>query len=266
VKVGGGLSYVTGPMGSGKSLFAVRHIVAYLTSARYVVTNVELMPDAMERIAHHIARTSGRAKRARIADNLRRYYVFERDLEEGMRYRPPRSTVEGRALFIWDESQNDLNNRSYRQRDDKFRNEATGGNALLEWATQLRKLGYAGYLLSQHHENTDAQLRRVCNYLVRLQNQREQVRLLGMRVTPWPLFLAYWYPSHTGLTHTRVQPVRVDRYLLSWHRHLYDTHGLYHGLAALPDRDWIELPHGGLPARASVPELPGGAVAGELPA
>ena len=248
MKVGGGLNYVTGPMGAGKSLFGVRTITRYLMTHRYAITNVELLPDAFDRIARHVAPLGSVEKRRRIADGLRRFYVFERDLEQAMRYMPPRGREEGRALLMWDESQNDLNNRSYRARDEKFKNEKSGGNAMLEWATQFRKLGYSAFLLSQHHENTDAQLRRVCNHLVRLQNQRENVRLLGVRVTPIPLFIAAWYPAHLAVSagkQTQPKPVKIDRYFLSWHRNLYDTHGLYHGLEAMPDHDWIMLPVGG---------------------
>jgi hypothetical protein len=247
VKVGGGLNYVTGPMGAGKSLYGVRCIVEALIGGRYCVTNIELVPDAPERIARHYAPVSPRKRRA-IADKCRRYYVHETDLAEAIRYRLP-GTGEARGLFMWDEGHNDLNNRSWRERRELFKNERTGGDVLLEWATQLRKLGFVGFLLSQHMDNTDAALRRVCNFAVRLQNQREQIRLLGMRATPWPLFLAYWYPANIGLAGSRIPPVKIERYFLSWHRNLYDTFGLFHGL----DTDAHEalglhrLPEGGRP-------------------
>jgi hypothetical protein len=146
---------------------------------------------------------------------------------------------------VWDEGHNDLNNRSWR--DD-------GRAAILEWGTQLRKLGFLGFLLSQHADNTDAALRRICNYRIRLQNQREATRVLGMRITPWPLFIASWYQTHAALpsAHLRAQPLRVERYFLGWHRHLYDTHGLYHGLAAEDDEAgvlWLPMP-GGRPSAA----------------
>jgi len=228
VKVGGGLNYVTGPMGAGKSLYGVRSITNALLSRQYVVTNVELVPDFAWRIAHHVAPLSSR-KRRKVADTCMRYYVYETALEQAIGYRLP-GRGEARGVFIWDEGHNDLNNRSWRERRNKFANERTGGDVLLEWATQLRKLGFVGFLLSQHMDNTDAALRRVCNFAVRLQNQREQTRLLGLRVTPWPLFLAYWYPANIGLAGQRIPPVKVERYFLSWHRKLYDTFGLFHGL------------------------------------
>jgi hypothetical protein len=236
VKIGGGLNYVTGPMGSGKSFYGVRRIVEAVTTGRYVVTNVELHEDAFERIALHVARFSAtKPMRAKYAARFRSLYVFETELAEAVKYRLP-GKGEARGMFVWDEAHNDLNNRSWRE---------DGRRELLTWATQLRKLGYVGYLLSQHADNTDAALRRVCNFQVRLQNQREQTRALGFRITPWPLFLAIWLPTNTPLV-SKVKPLKVERYFLDWHRHLYDTHGLYHGVAELDDdQGVIRLPEGG---------------------
>jgi hypothetical protein len=36
---------------------------------------------------------------------------------------------------------------------------------------------------------------------------------------------------------SKQKPVRVERYVLSWHRKLYDTHGLFHGLAATAEEN-----------------------------
>jgi len=256
VKVGGGLNYVVGPMGSGKSLYGVRKIVRYLLEGRYVVTNVELRPEAFDLIARRtvIGRPWTYRRRRRIADRLRSFYIYETDLQEAVKYRVPGSG-EARALFVWDETHNDLNNRNWRERA-KLHATDRGTDSLLEWATQLRKLGFVGYLLSQHHENTDAALRRVCSFLVRMQNQKEQTRILGMRITPWPLFLAAWYPTNVPLSE-KVKPMQVERYFLGWHRNLYDTLGLYHGLAVLDDTEQVVLlPVGGraLPGAAGKPD------------
>jgi hypothetical protein len=243
MNVGGGLNYVTGPMGAGKTLYAVRAIVDAVTTSRYVITNVELLPDAFERIAAHVGRlVTGKRDRGQLAERLAARYVYETDLAQAMKYRLPGSG-EGRGLFIWDEGHNDLNNRDWRKE---------GRDDILRWATQLRKLGFVGFLLSQHADNTDAALRRVCNYQVRLQNQREQTRVLGMRITPWPLFLAYWYPAHLGLARQQIPPTRVERYFLGWHKNLYDTHGLFHGLDA-GEFAGETIMLGALPAGASVP-------------
>lgn len=246
MKLGGGLNYVTGPMGSGKSLYGVRRIREYVMSGRYVVTNVELYPWAFDLMAKRAGRFLSSAERRRIAARLQSFYIYEADLHEAMRYRVP-GKGEARALFIWDETHNDLNNRNWRD---------NGRGEILEWATQLRKLGYVGFLLSQHHENTDAALRRVCNWLVRLRNQRESHRVFGLRATPWPLFLAEWYMTNVPGSQG-VKPTKVERYFLDWHRTLYDTHGLFHGLDQADDDELvIRLPEGGrLTPLASAPAI-----------
>lgn len=211
-------------MGAGKSLYGVRNIVGGLLQGKYCVTNVELREDAFERIAHKVARYS-KAKQSRLIDRLGAQYIYTEDLYEARNYRLP-GTGEARGLLVWDESHNDLNNRDWRESENR--------KEILKWGTQLRKLGFLGLLLSQHADNTDVALRRICNYVVRLQNQREQMRVLGLRVTPWPLFLASWYPAHVPIRTQKgglgVQPIKVERYFLDWHRHLYDTFGIFHGL------------------------------------
>lgn len=254
MKVGGGLYYVTGPMGSGKSLFGVRQGVDAIVHGRYWITNQRLYavgdekcPEgAFVRIARHYARTASKRRIAQLAAAYESFYVYETDINQACRYRVP-GKGESRAVFAWDETHNDLNNRTYKDREQ----------GLLEWATQLRKLGFVGFLLSQHHSNTDAQLRRIANGLVALVNQREQHRVLGMRLRFLPpLFLAYWLPlSNVGTG--PIQPWRVDRYPLTWHRKLYDTLDLYHGLAASDASGGsIVLPAGGRPRVASATPPP----------
>jgi hypothetical protein len=232
VKVGGGLNYCEGPMGAGKTFYGVRRIVEAMLRGQYAVTNVELRPGWEKNVVNHVARFRTPQKKARMANQLAQLYRYEEDLEAAMKYRLPGSG-EARGIFLWDEGQNVLNNREWK---------AEGRKEILMWSTQLRKLGFVGFLLSQHADNTDAALRRVCNFRIRLQNQREQTRAFGVRVTPWPLFLAVWTPANTPLV-SKVKPVKVERYFLSWHRHLYDTFGLFHGLAAPEeDDDLIYLP------------------------
>jgi hypothetical protein len=224
-------------MGAGKSLYGVRRIVESVCMEQYAVTNIELLPGWADRVAAHFARYRSKKARSQIARKLEGFYVYETALEEAMRYRLPPGRGEARGVFVWDETHNDLNNRRWRDE---------GRGDVLRWGTQLRKLGFAGFLLSQHADNTDAALRRICSFVVRLQNQREQTRALGIRVTPWPLFLAAWYPTNVPLS-DKLKPTKVERYFLGWHRHLYDTLGLYHGLADVdePDSGVIVLPRGG---------------------
>jgi zonular occludens toxin Zot len=232
---GGGLNYVVGPMGAGKSLFGVRAIVASICKGNYAVSNVRLVDGWAERVCRKEFprdwHRGGDRRRRRLAW-LEGHYIFERSLEEAMRYRVP-GRGEARAVFVWDETHNDLNNRDYQGHGatkDLREAEKERRRLVLRWATQLRKLGFVGYLLSQHQENTDAQLRRVCNHIIRLQNQRARGgfgALLPGRLT---LFLAYWYPAHLADGTRKVEALRFERYVLPWHRHLYDSWETFHGL------------------------------------
>jgi hypothetical protein len=284
---GGGLNYVVGPMGSGKSMFGVRVIVRYLAAGRYVVTNCRLLPGWERAVREkHYPRARSAEAAAAVEAKLRRLYVYEPTLRQAMRYRVPcascgRSTrecghsgpdQEGRAVFVWDETHNDLNNRDYQGHgvDASMRaHEKERRRLVLRWATQLRKLGYTGYLLSQHQENTDAQLRRVCNYIIRLQNQRSRGIgiLLPKRLA---LFLVYWYPAHLADGSMRVQSVRKERYFLPWHRRLYDSWEPFDGLDdGLSDEDTpillgYESPAGAGPASAGAPASLAAAAASSL--
>jgi hypothetical protein len=221
VKASGGLTYVTGPMGSGKSLFGCRKMGDAFMQGKYVVTNVALRPGWAERIARHTPQVMANPftfrKRVRLYESL---YVFTTELQEATAFRVP-GKKESRALLVWDEAHNDANNRDWMEENRKF---------IVKWATQLRKLGFAGYLLSQHRDNTDAALRRIANFEVRLRNQRESVRVLGMKVSPIPFFLAVWMPANMPKVTRGDQIIHIERYFLSWHKKLYDTLDLYHGL------------------------------------
>jgi len=250
MNVGGGVSYIVGPMGSGKTLRAVRGIVKAVCNRQYVVTNIQLLDGWEYTVATHIARTASRAKKERIAKKIRGYYIFVEELDHAFNLITSTEipgSGEGRAKLYWDESQNDLNNRTWRGKssdDKKRREEAENRVEILEVATQFRKLGIEGYILSQHQDNTDVAIRRSCNWVIRLQNQREQMRTLGIRITPWPLFLAFWYPSNVVIG--KAQPVKTERYFLDWHRKIYDTMGLYHGVANRAENGRVPLPADGL--------------------
>jgi hypothetical protein len=285
----GGLNYVVGPMGSGKSMFGVRQIVAALLRGQYVITNVRLLDGWAEQLVkwHYGGDYRDPGRRAAAIAKLEGHYVFERALRTAMRYRVPcvrcggdtrtcghvGPDQEGRAVFVWDETHNDLNNRDYQGYGDtrEARDaEKERRRIVIRWATQLRKLGFVGFLLSQHHENTDAQLRRVCNHIIRLQNQRQSEGLWLARLLPrrFTVFLVYWYPAHlaTGVPEHLIKPIRFDRYLLPRERVLYDSWETFHGVDELDGEDApILLPAGGLgssekaggaPADAGEPAVP----------
>lgn len=277
----GGLSYVVGTMGSGKSMFGVKMIVQALVSGKYVVTNCALLPGWSEKVVDWYLPTRNQGERAARARCLEGLYIYEQSILTAMRYRPPcakcgaswegsglpcghsGSFQEGRAFFVWDETHNDLNNRDWdgagdskeERQEDKRRK-----RLLIRWATQLRKLGYVGYLLSQHHENTDKQLQRVCNFIIRVQNQRNSEGVWLARLLPprFALFLVFHYPAHLATdsgSFGRQAHTKFERYFLPRERHLYDSWATYHGIddESSLETSPIALPSGGRPQLVAVP-------------
>jgi hypothetical protein len=277
MKASPGLNYVTGPMGAGKSYFGVRQIVRAIMRGKYVITNVLLREDWARLVAKHASPLSYRlnfipldflgAKYRRRKIFYESLYIYETELERAMKYRVP-GKKEGRAVFVWDEAHNDLNNREWNstkvvkgkgakkvERTNLVTGETTEGDVtekdvrslILKWATQLRKLGFVGYLISQHGDNTDAALRRICNMEVRLRNQREQVRFLGLRICPIPFFLAMYLPANTPRIGRGSPYISIDRYFLGWEKKCYDSMGLFHNIQEHiegEDAVWLPTPGG----------------------
>ncbi|HEY8723498.1 MAG TPA: hypothetical protein VIL92_06515 [Gaiellaceae bacterium] len=249
MKVDGGLSIVVGPMGAGKTLFEVRSGVRHMLHTGWWVTNVQLYDDALERIAHHVAPTSRRNRR-KILDKLEDRYRYTDDLQHALSHavdRRMRKPGVALARLGWDESLSDLNAREW----DGGRGKSKDDRAeLFERVPMLRKNGVAGYLLVQHEELIDKNARRICNWVIRLQNQRENTRIMGVRVKVLPpLFLAFWYQANSGDKRASVaRAVATERYTLTWHRKLYDTLGLF-GVSARDDDEGATVWLGrGLPA------------------
>lgn len=273
MKVDGGLSFVVGPMGAGKTLFETRHGVATLLRGDFWVTNIPLgvhQGDSFlafderwaDRVAFHVAPFS-RRNRQKIASGLLRRYRYVDDLQTALWHAVPRNLRRpgyARARLGWDESLVELNSREWdggrgKSKDDRAQ--------LFENIPMLRKNNVAGFLLTQHAELLDKNTRRIANWLVSLQNQRENTRVLGMRVKALPpLFLAYWYQTNRGdKADKTVTAAKTERYFLTWHRHIYDTFGLY-GSAAMAQQDdriiWLvdDPPAVELLPRADLPALP----------
>jgi hypothetical protein len=278
VKIDGGLSMRVGVMGAGKTLGEVQDGIAHLLAGGFWVTNIPLgvfehgdfqpLDERWaDRVAFHV-RPFSRANRRKVRDALLSRYVFVEDLGDALWYGVPRKLRKpGHALarLSWDESLVELNSREWdggrgRSKDDR--------TELFENIPMLRKLNVAAFLLVQHEELLDKNARRVCNWYVRSENQRENHRVLGMRIkTLPPLFLHFWYQGNSADKRDRTKgsrPVKIDRRFLTWHRAIYDTLGLY-GVAAVAQEDsrivWLgDHRRPALPAPAS-PERAGQAQA-----
>lgn len=262
MRIDGGLSMRVGVMGAGKTLGEVQDGIAHLLGGGFWVTNIPLgvfdkartfhpLDERWaDRAAFHVAPFS-RANRRKVRDSLLRRYIFVEDLETALWHGVPRHLRKpGRALarLSWDESLVELNSREWdggrgKSKDDR--------SQLFENIPMLRKLNVAAFLLVQHEELLDKNARRVCNWYIRSENQRETQRVLGLRIKALPpLYLHFWYQGNSADKRTNStvkKPVRIDRRFLTWHRNIYDTLGLY-GAAAVAQGDeriiWLgeELP------------------------
>jgi hypothetical protein len=239
VKVDGGLMMKVAPMGGGKSLSEVRDGVRHMLAGDWWVTNIVLGVFDGDVFVEHDERWADRAafsvcpasrrNRRKVRDRLLRSYTFTDELDHALRHAVPRKLRKAghaRLRISWDESLRDLNSREWdggrgKTRDDRVE--------LFERVPMLRKNGALASLLVQHEELLDKNARRICNWYVRVENQRETQRVMGMRLLMLPpLFIAYWYrPNKSDKRDRTIGPAKIERFFRTWHGSIYDSLGLY---------------------------------------
>ncbi len=207
------IAAVEGPPGNGKSFYAIRKAAMALAEGKVVATNVELAPDAFDRIAARNPLRRGESRRRR-ADELRRHCLVTDDLAELFSLRL-RGRGESRGVMVLDEAHNWMNARSW-SADDRA--------SIVRFFTQHRKLGWDVYLITQDVEMIDRQVRGLAEYVVTLRNLK-RAKWGGIPVSPVNLFLAVWRWHAIGRT-----VVKRELFPLDWTKDLYDTHQLSHGL------------------------------------
>lgn len=226
-----GLIYVTGPMGAGKSLYGTRRILRTIMAGRYVISNIALLAGWNYKLAWHtpqgfckwvVWRLSGKRVKwfEKQAEFYATVYIHETNLERATAFNPY-GKKEAAADLVWDELQRDMNNRTWFDENQNYVN---------QWATHLRKLGFAAFFLAQHKDNTDAALRRIANFEVRLRNQRELVRIAGFRL-PFSFFLAQWFPANVKKLKGE-DIMQTERYFRGWESRCYDTHAIHYDIDA----------------------------------
>lgn len=226
------IALVTGTPGAGKSYYAVRQAVEALEQGKVVVTNFQMQADWIERVVqHHPRRWLFPWRKTKMIDQRRRLHYEVRDMSELCRVRIE-GEGEGRAVAVLDEAHRWLNSRLW---SDDGRIEA------VEWFTLHRKLGFDVYLITQDPKNLDKQIRDLPEYEIRLKNLK-RLRILGLPIIPFNLFLAVW--SWSGYRGTMPKPVKREIYRLSWRAKLYDSMGIP-GAEGLMPENAILLPPGG---------------------
>ncbi len=223
------LNLVTGGLGTGKSYYAVRKGVEAMSKGRMLVTNFALEGDFAEQIAFRapfrtLTRPSGR--RCLKAQQLALRHIYVKDLAELQRVRvreePPYGewvtkhdgevvwrVKEGMVIVILDEAHHWMNAREWSAENRK---------EILDFFALSRKNGMEVYVLTQHGDNVDAQVRRLCEDHIKLNNLKRSARFLGFRVIPFNLFIAITFSMHYPK-----EVARRDWYILNWQRNLYDT-------------------------------------------
>jgi adenosyl cobinamide kinase/adenosyl cobinamide phosphate guanylyltransferase len=221
------LIVVTGPLGSGKSFYAVRKAVDALERDKVVITNFRMSPDWHERVVdRHPLRWLIPGRRKRLKARWRRNVLTVSDLDTLLRVRVD-GDDESRAVAIIDEAHMFLNAREWK---DKGRMDLVG------WASASRKLGFDVYLVTQDLQSLDRQVRDRLTYHVKLTNLK-QFKVVGIPIVPFNFFQAIWVFHGAGKS-----VVKREWYRLNWMAKLYDTMatgGL--GMIDEPD-DPIRLP------------------------
>ncbi|MEB0147540.1 zonular occludens toxin domain-containing protein [Pseudomonas sp. CCC2.2] len=141
--------FVTGKLGSGKSLVSVSKIRDYLSDGRRVATNLDLELDSMF--------TYSKASATRLPDKPR--VEDMRALGDGYESDDPKDNNESRyGLIVLDECGTWLNSREW---NDKGRRE------LINWFLHARKHRWDIIFLIQDIESADSQIvRALCEHLV----------------------------------------------------------------------------------------------------
>lgn len=232
------INYVTGPLGSGKSYYAIRKVARGLLAGKVVFGNVELTPQWPEIIARHnpYARFMGRRARREYAIELRTRYFYSPDLSK-LTHVKIHGSGEGRALLILDEAHNDLNNRDWQKEESK---------EFLRWLSLARKKGLHTFILSQHAMNTDAGARRIATVMISLLNwqQLTRVPVFGTNFLPWPFFLAIARLNDDAFDKSmrREKPLYREFFPLGWPRKLYGTHQMFGEIDDDPEAIWLPRP------------------------
>jgi zona occludens toxin len=235
---------VEGPPGSGKSYSCVTRIYNALNRGQYVATNIQLSEGwALEFAKASRLRRLIPGRVEKLAAKYEANLFMSGDLEELMRVRL-QGKGEERGLLLLDEAHNWMNSRTWTAGDRE---------RLVRFFTQHRKLGWNVFLVSQRSAAIDAQVRGLCEYRITLRNLR-RVRLAGIPVVPFNLFLALW--SWESVSNELVQR---DFYRLNKRiARQYDSLALSHGL----EEEGFEAIW--LPPLAEVPEAPS-SVTAEVP-
>jgi len=241
------ISYVTGTLGAGKTIYSVRKASRALLEGKVVVSNVRFV-DGWESVllGHHYAyRFASRGTRAKMRREVSERFAYVPEVDRLLSARV-HGRGERRGVMVFDEAHNQVNNRDW----DK-----DGQKEALTNLTLARKRGWQVYVVSQHKDNTDAMVRRIATMEIRLVNwqQLTRVPILGTNLLPFPVFLANAYILNVGSNiRSATKPLFRELYGVSWYGRMYDTFQDYgEDLSTASDALWLPVrSSGGAPGAA----------------
>lgn len=144
--------FVTGKLGSGKTLVAVGKAAEYLKRGSKVATNVDFYPEAFSDSYNRTTRILRLPDHPKSTD-LVALGVGNPTLELGVdgNYRPSANYDPAQnSLLLLDELAQFMNSRSWNDKDRK---------ALISYLVLLRKMGWDAYFIVQHIEMVDKQIK-----------------------------------------------------------------------------------------------------------
>lgn len=192
----------TGTPGSGKSLHMAKDIYWHVKQRRLVVANFEINTEIFKDASTFVYCPPEKWS-PQFLEELARWWF-----SQGNEFR------EGAISCYWDEAQINLNSRTWKENQH-----------WIPFFTQHRKMGYNVYLVCQHHEMLDKQVRSIIEYEVS-HRKANNVGWFGFFVNT----LALGHPVVCAVTRWYGQKMRLSsEWLVGFKKNykLYDTYKLF---------------------------------------
>lgn len=200
------ISFVTGPLGSGKSYFAQKMVVDYLAAGKIVATNYDLTGPWWAAIPHYDKSAMGLRGRDRVLywqDVISRAYRY--DVQDDLfDWKPFGSKPSGEdlGLLVLDEGGLNMNSRLYQMRQKKEK-DLYEGNPIksLQFYINMRKRGWTCLILAHDSGHLDNQVQSMGGGVIKLRNYaRMKMPLLGIKISKKPKFNARFFTPDVSST------------------------------------------------------------------
>lgn len=196
------ISFVTGPLGCGKSYFAMKHVIEYLAAGKIVATNFDLTGGWWMVARHYGAkskRLSGRAAYDWSTECMERAYRF--DVQDDLYDFDLPGSGEDRGLLVLDEAGLNMNSRLYQLRQKKDKDLHNNPIKSLEFYINMRKRGWTCLVLAHSSEHVDNQVQSMGGGIIKLRNfARVKVPVVGISLAKNPRFLARYFTPDISST------------------------------------------------------------------